>query len=364
MSEIDALYMKRALRLARRAEGMTSPNPPVGAVIARGGRIIGEGYHRKAGLPHAEIEALQRASGGLKGATLYVTLEPCCHWGKTPPCVDAVIGRGIRRVVVGARDPNPLVSGKGIKALRGAGIEVAEGVLEEQCRAVIRPYAMHITTGLPYVTLKLSASLDGRIATSSGESKWISSQASRKLAHRMRSTADAVMVGLNTVISDDPELTVRLVKGKDPVRVVVDTYLRTPLTAKVLGGGKGKAMVFTASISNAGKADKMKDLGVDVIRVKRSAEGVDLKTVLRELGKRGITSLLVEGGGALTASFIRQGLVDRLVYFVAPILIGADGTASVGAMHIKRLGDAPLLKGVSIKMIEKDMLVEGYFKEI
>ncbi len=355
-------FMRAALRLAKKGLGRTSPNPAVGAVIVKGGRVIGKGFHRKAGLPHAEIEALGSAKG-VKGATLYVTLEPCCHFGRTPPCTEAIIGSGIKRVVIGAVDPNPLVRGKGIARLKSAGVAVTSGVLEDECRTLNEAYNHYIRTGLPFVTLKLASTLDGRIATSKGESQWITGVEARKFVHRMRSLNDAVMIGSGTALKDDPALTVRLIKGRNPIKALLDSAFKTPLSAKVFNGGR--VIVFTTRKAPKKKVEGARRLGAEVIVAPSSlkwGDGVDTGFVMKELGKREITSVLAEGGGRLAASLLRHGLVNRAAIFLSPKLLGADALASVGALGLKRLKDATALKDIKVTNINRDILVEGYIK--
>jgi len=360
-AERDRSFMRRALVLARKGIGRTSPNPAVGAVIVKRGKVIGEGWHRKAGSPHAEIEALRSARTDVTGSTMYVTLEPCSHHGRTPPCADALVGSGIRRVVVGMTDPNPLVSGSGVKKLARAGIEITAGVLEDECRALNGAYIKHITTGRPLVTIKLASTLDGRIATSSGESKWITGPAARRFVHRMRAATDAVMVGRATVMKDDPSLTVRDARGCSPMRVVVDSSFKSPLAAAVFDGSV-ETVLFTTRAASKSKVAKARQAGVDVVLLPKGAGGVDLERALKELGKRGAVSLLVEGGSALAASFIKARLADRLTLFMAPMLIGADGVASVGPLGLKRLSKAPGLEWERVKRLGADILMEGSFK--
>ncbi len=354
-------FMRRALGLARKGSGRTSPNPAVGAVIVRGGQVIAGGWHRRAGLPHAEVEALSKAPANLKRAVMYVTLEPCTHFGRTPPCVDAVVRSGIKNVVIGTKDPNPRVSGEGIRRLKAAGIKVTCGVLEDECRALNEAYIKFITTGMPLVTLKLASSLDGRIATAAGESKWITGLAARRLVHKMRSSVDAVVVGSGTVVKDDPELTVRHLKGRDPLRVVLDSRFSVPLSARVLRAGPGlrAPIVFTTRAASARKMAEVRKAGVEAVVVPASRDGVSLKRVLKELGGRGVASVLLEGGGTLAASFIKAGLVDRFSLFMAPVIIGKEGRPSVGGLGLKRLKNAPLLDGATVRRVDKDLLIEG-----
>lgn len=359
---IDERFMREALILAGKGVGRTSPNPTVGAVIVKNGRIIASGFHKKAGWPHAEIEAFKNARESVKGATLYVTLEPCCHYGKTPPCTDAVTRLGVKRVVAGMLDPNRLVAGKGLGILRRAGIEAVSGVLKDECAALNRWYIKYITKKTPYVTLKLAMSLDGRIASVTGESKWITGIEARSLVHKMRSESDAVMTGVNTVLKDDPALTVRLVKGKNPARVVVDSFLRTPLDAKVFDNAASAGLIiFTTDEAPDGKIKKARVKGAEVVIVPKAKGGVYLKRVLRELGTRAVGSLLVEGGGSLGASLLKAGLVDRVCFFLAPIVLGSDAFAGIGPLGIKKMAKALAVKDMTMRNIGKDILIEGCF---
>ena len=374
--------MARALQLARKGFGRTSPNPAVGALVVKGGRVVASGWHKKAGEPHAEVLAIEGAGKKAAGADLYVTLEPCCHTGRTPPCVDAIIGARIGRVFVGMTDPNPKVKGRGTRALKKAGIEVISGIIEDRCRQLNEPYVNYITTGKPFVTLKLATSLDGRIALSSGKSKWITGVESRAMVHKMRSVSDAVMVGVGTVLSDDPELTVRGVKGTargpGPVKVIVDSTLRTPLSAKVFkvkGAPKGVAGQAARSVSGQGReliiyttsaADKRKvkwarRAGAEVVVVPMSSDGVDLRWVMDDLGRREVTSLLVEGGSAIAASLVKGKLAHKAAIFLAPRFFGGDATASLSALGVKVLGRSPRLASVTTKKVGEDILVDGYF---
>ena len=356
----DEEFMKLALRLARKGLGRTRPNPPVGSVVVKGGRIAGKGYHKKAGTPHAEVVALGEAGKRAEGATLYVTLEPCCHHGRTPPCVDAIIRAKIKRVVIGSVDPNPRVSGKGIEALRRAGIEVTSGVLKEDCDRLIEFYRKYITTGIPFVTLKLAATLDGRIATKTGDSRWITSPESRRYVHRLRDIYDCVVVGTGTVRRDDPELTVRLVKGRNPARALVAEGLSgIKPSLKIFRADGSERFVFTTKEADRRKKDNLKGLGVEVVEVRKTKEGVSLKAVLKELGKRGITSVIIEGGSRLAASALREGIVDRLVFFVAPLVIGADGVPAVRGLGVEALSDAVRLENVRIRRFGPDIMVEA-----
>lgn len=335
----DEKFMRRALALAGRGKGKVSPNPMVGAVIVRDGRIIAEGYHHACGQAHAEIDAISKAKEEISGSTFYVTLEPCSHHGRTPPCVDALIARRPGRVVVGVVDPNPLVAGKGIAALRGKGIETLVGVLEDQCREINRVFFKYILTGLPFVTLKFAQTLDGRIAAASGDSRWVSSPESLCFAHRLRAANDAILVGAGTVAADNPKLTCRLVRGRDPLRVVVDSKLRLSPGAALFSDG-GRTIAVTTPKAPAKQRIVLEKRGIEVLQVKADGAGrVDLGELLILLGKREISSLLVEGGGALATSFLREGLADRLIAIVAPKILGA-GIDAVGDLGITRMDEA------------------------
>lgn len=351
ITDDDGRFMRLAIGLAKKGIGRTSPNPAVGAVVVKNGRVVSTGWHKKAGGPHAEASALSQKGVDFHGASLYVTLEPCCHWGKTPPCTDVIIGSGIKKVFFGARDPNPLVSGKGAKALMRAGIDVVAGVLGDECRALNPAFNKFIVSRIPYVTLKLAATLDGRIATSSSESRWITGPESRRTAHALRAASDAVMAGRTTVERDNPELTVRLARGANPTRVVLDTSFKTPLTSKIFlrhpaDRDKRPPVVFTTGAASKVKIAEAKATGIRVEVVRKAGGGADVKDVLKRLGAMGVTSVLVEGGGELSASLLRRGLVDSVCWFVAPKIIGNDGVPAVGFLGVKTPADAICLVNV------------------
>lgn len=355
-------YMRRALHLARRGEGRTTPNPAVGAVIVRGDRIVGEGFHPRAGEPHAEIFALRQAGELAHGADLYVTLEPCSHQGRTGPCAEAIIVAGLRRVFVGVQDPNPRVSGEGIARLRAAGIEVKTGILAADCRRIIAPFAKHVTTGLPHVTLKSAVTLDGFTATASGESRWISGERSRQHVHRLRDRVDAIMVGIGTVLRDDPQLTTRLPGGgRDPLRVVVDSRLRLSLQATLVGlDSAAPTLVATTDLAPAEKIRDLAGKGVEVLVLPRDGEQVALHPLLVELGQRNIQSLLLEGGATLNGNMLRGGFVDRVLVFVAPLLLGGgDGKRICAGSGPSRLAEALRLREVRVRRFAGDVLIEG-----
>jgi diaminohydroxyphosphoribosylaminopyrimidine deaminase/5-amino-6-(5-phosphoribosylamino)uracil reductase len=364
----DEIDMRRALRLAEKGRGRTSPNPMVGAVIVKGGRVVGEGYHRKAGEPHAEVEALSAAGPRARGATLYINLEPCSHLDKrTPPCTRAIIQSGISRVVMAMRDPNPKVSGRGMAALRRAGIKVTEGVLAEEARMLNEAYAKFITTGMPFVILKTAMTLDGKIALRNTVSKWITGEKARLEAHRLRNQVDAILVGINTVLTDDPRLTTRLPgdRGRDPHRIILDSTLKIPLTARVITQSSS-AMTFIATTKKAlrEKIRAMERLGA-VVNVFPEEEGrVSLNELMKELGRRGIASLLIEGGAEVNATALRSGIVDKLIWFVAPKLIG--GREALGVIG----GSSPLdpkdplrVRDLRVRRVGEDLMLEGYLEK-
>ena len=356
--------MEKALMLARRGLGKTSPNPMVGALVAKEGKILGAGYHRRYGGAHAEVTALRNAKGDVKGASMYVTLEPCCHHGWTPPCVDAIVGAGINRVVIGTPDPNPRVNGKGIQILRDSGIHVKVGVLGERCRELNEAYFKYIQTGIPFVTLKFAQSLDGRIATKTGNSRWISSPETLRLAHKLRSVHDGVLVGVGTVLVDDPSLTVRLVKGKNPQRVIVDGRLRIPLKAKVLNDeAVDKTTIVTTEGANRKKAQSLKHLGAEILWAAKNYRGeVDMNDLLEKLGRMGVTSVLVEGGSQIITSFLRERLADKIVLVVAPKLIG-EGIEAVGNLEIRDLREALRISRMKTRRLGDDIVIEGYLQK-
>ncbi|HUI45979.1 MAG TPA: bifunctional diaminohydroxyphosphoribosylaminopyrimidine deaminase/5-amino-6-(5-phosphoribosylamino)uracil reductase RibD [Nitrospirota bacterium] len=365
IKERDKRYMRLALRLAEKARGRTSPNPMVGAVVVKNGKILATGYHKKAGEHHAEAIALRKAGRTAKGATLYVTLEPCSHTNKrTPPCTPLVVSSGIKRVVVAAIDPNPQVSGNGIRALRKAGVEVVAGVLEAEAKKLNEAFIKHITSGMPFVTLKIAQTLDGKIATAAGESQWITGEEARKEAHRLRDFHDAILVGVNTVLNDDPSLTTRIARGRDPIRIIVDSKLRTPPSAKVITQ-KSRAKTYIATIPSAskGKLIRLLDAGSEIVLAREKNGKVDLKQLLKMLGTYGIMSVLIEGGAEVNASALKAGLVDKVVMFIAPVLMtGADSLCSIGGRSPVKLKQSIKLNHVSLRMIGQDLMLEGYIR--
>jgi diaminohydroxyphosphoribosylaminopyrimidine deaminase/5-amino-6-(5-phosphoribosylamino)uracil reductase len=348
--------MREALALASRAAGRAAPNPRVGAVIARGGRRIASGYHARCGGLHGEASAIRNARGRTRGATLYVNLEPCAHHGRQPPCVDAVLEAGFARVVIGMRDPDPRTAGRSIRRLRRAGIRVDVGVLGEDCRALNPGFVSRIERGRPFTVLKLASSLDGRIATAAGESRWISGPQARQLVHEWRRQSDAVAVGSGTVAADDPALSARRA-GRvvhRPRRVLVDSKLRIRASARIFRE-PGEALVLTTRAAPASRARALAAAGAHVLPVRARGGRVDLHAAWSALAREGVNELLVEGGGGLAAALLRAGLVDRLELFLAPLLIGADGSAVLDSLGIRRLGDAPRPEVVALRRVGGDL---------
>ncbi|MBI5192992.1 MAG: bifunctional diaminohydroxyphosphoribosylaminopyrimidine deaminase/5-amino-6-(5-phosphoribosylamino)uracil reductase RibD [Nitrospirae bacterium] len=409
----DEKYMRLALNLARKGTGITSPNPMVGAVIVKDGWIIGKGYHKGPGKLHAEAEALQNVSIDPNGATLYVNLEPCCHTDKrTPPCTKEIIKSKIRRVVIGMNDPNPLVNGRGVRELADAGIEIENGVLQRDASMLNEMYSKFITTNIPYVIMKAATSLDGKIALASGESRWITGKVARRYSHRLRAMVDAVMVGIGTILTDDPSLNVRHIdsKGKQPLRIILDSKLRIPVTAKVLqvnyhetgvskrktkippllrgesssgsqwptaippfvqGGAWGgdsrmnseqATMVVTTKAAPLDKIEALEKNGIKVMIVEEREDGeVGLKSLIPILGKSGITSILIEGGSSVNASALREGIVDKVVMMYSPRIIGgSDSVNVVGGSSPKSLDDSIFFKNIKIRRLGEDIMVIGY----
>lgn len=357
--DTDNTYMQQALELATRGLGRTSPNPAVGAVIVRGTHIIGQGFHRKAGQPHAEIEALRSLKGSAQGATLYVNLEPCSHHGHTPPCADAVQQAGIQRVVVGMIDPNPLVAGRGVRRLRRAGIEVRTGVLRQACEHLNEDFSIFMRTGRPMVTLKLAASLDGRIATAVGDSRWISGPSSRRLVHQLRNQADAILVGAETVRSDDPQLTCRIRGGRDPVRVVLDSRLSISPEARVCTQASKASTLLATTQAGAKRRRLFERPNVEVLPLAAAKGRVSLDALLQELARRGLKHVLIEGGGQVAAAALSGYHVDKLLFFYRPILLGGDGRSMIGALGITRVAAGHKLRIEQISQRGDDVMVRA-----
>jgi len=364
MSNDDRHYMQRALELAALGLGRTSPNPAVGAVIVKEGTIVGEGYHQKAGTPHAEIHALRQAGEHARGADIYVTLEPCSHYGKTPPCVNALIEAGIKRVVAAVLDPNPLVAGQGIKILQNAGIETKIGVLEEPARRLNEAFFKYITTRRPFVALKTAMTLDGKIATREGNSRWITSAPARQYVHQLRNRYDAIMVGIGTVLADDPLLNTRLedASARDPVRIIIDGQLNLPLDSKIAQTSNNQpTLVYTSRSADQGREKALREKGLEIVRVDGTQDNLDLRQVMDDLGKRGLISILVEGGAGLNASLLEQKLVDKLYWFIAPKIIGgSQAPGPVGGTGAAIMDEAIILHDIQQQQIGDDLLVEAY----
>jgi diaminohydroxyphosphoribosylaminopyrimidine deaminase/5-amino-6-(5-phosphoribosylamino)uracil reductase len=356
--ELDA--MRAALTLARRGLGTVWPNPAVGCVILNDGRVVGRGWTQPGGRPHGETEALRRAGEAARGAVAHVSLEPCCHWGQTPPCVDALIAAGVRRVVVALEDPDPRVAGQGLRRLRAAGLDVDVGLCAEEAAELNAGFLSRLRLGRPLVTFKLATSLDGRIAIASGESQWITGPPARERAHALRASHDAIMVGTGTVVADDPQLTCRLpgLGHRSPVRVVIDRHLRIPPAARIIADAhRVPTWVLTLRSADPGRRAAFLANGVTLIDVNDDGEEqIDLAAALGALGEQGITRLLVEGGARLAAAFFRARLVDRLVWVHAPLVIGGDGIPAIAGFDLAALADARAFERLSMETIGDDVL--------
>ncbi len=361
----DTVLMEMAYSLAEKARGQTSPNPCVGALIVKQGQIVGWGYHRSAGSPHAEIIALETAGTKARDSILYLTLEPCVHWGKIPPCADRLSSAGFKRAVISTFDPNPLVNRKGVARLKAAGVEVVTGVLAEKQARLNEAYNKYIVSKVPFITLKAAVSLDGKMATSAGQSRWISSEESRRFGQKLRAEQDGIMVGINTVLADDPRLTVRLENfvKKRWFRIVLDAKLRLPLDARLLKNpGEGKVLIFTGYKGSDEKAKRLEERGTEVIRVPERKSRLSLRAILKELGKREIASVLVEGGAALMTSFLEQRLADKAYIFISPKLIGGEKAPTMfEGQGVSRLSRAARLKDIRTLRLNDDIILEGYF---
>jgi len=356
----DESYIKLALEIAKKGTGNVSPNPLVGCIIVKEGRIIGAGFHEKYGENHAEINAINSAIEDVEGATLYVNLEPCCHFGKTPPCVNTIIEKKIKKVVIGTLDMNPIVSGKGGKVLMDAGIEVKVGVLENECAALNKFFFKFITKNLPYVTLKTAQTLDGKIADISGDSKWITSLQARRFVHRLRANYDAVLVGARTVLLDDPKLTVRYTEGRNPKKIILDTNLKITPQHKIFSSSEHDVYIVTSRKNRGEKQaiEEYKKNGAEMIFVPETADGLlNLKSALKALAKRKISSVLVEGGSRVFSSFIKSGLYDELNVFISPKLIG-EGLPAFGELAPVSIRKSIRLKTQNVEKIGDDILVE------
>lgn len=365
-TENDILYMKRAIELAAKGTGSVSPNPLVGAVIVKDGEIIGEGYHEKFGGQHAEINAISNANKPVDAATIYLNLEPCSHYGKTPPCSLALIDNKISKVIIAMTDPNPLVAGKGIQMLENHGIEVSVGLLEDEAKKLNEIFIKFITTKLPFVALKTAMSLDGKIATSTGDSKWISNEASRSFVHHLRNKYSAIMVGVDTVINDNPSLTCRIPgqSTRNPVRIITDTKLRIPLNSKVINCETARTIIVTGPNADVIKINKLKTKGVEFISTPLKNNSVDLNKLMKKLGELNIDSVLLEGGGTLNFSAINEGIVDKTYSFIAPKFIGGkEAKTPIEGEGIEKVADAFDIENISLQHFGNDIMITGYISK-
>jgi len=355
----DLEYMKLAIELAKKASGRVSPNPLVGAVIIKDGKIIGQGYHKKFGDAHAEINALKSCIASTKGATLYVTLEPCCHYGKTPPCTDAIIQSGIARVVIGTLDVNPLVSGKGAEILRQNSLQVDIGILESECNQLIKFFRKLTMKKQPFVLMKYAMTADGKIATYTGNSKWISCEESRRLVHKMRNSFSAIMLGIETVIKDDPMLDCRIENGINPIRIICDTNLRLPLNSKIVQTANIIETYIATCHTENSALQPFKKLGCKFIHLDKKGKSVDLTQLIDKLGELQIDSILLEGGGTLNWSALKEQLVDEAAVFISPKIFGGAGSSPVSGQGIPLPDAAVKLNPLSFSKIGTDFLIEG-----
>ena len=355
----DEQYIKRTLRLAKKGVGYVNPNPLVGSVIVKDGQIVGEGYHSCFGKEHAEVVALRNAGANARGATLYVNLEPCCHYGKTPPCTDAIINAGIKRVVVGMVDPNPLVNQKGIEILRQHQIEVQTGIEEHACRQINRVFIKFITTGMPYVTMKIAQSLDGRIATVTGNSQWITSNRARLEAHRIRSESDAIIVGIGTVLADNPQLTVRHVRGRNPFRIVLDSQLQIPLKSHLLSDDQVQKTIIATISNDEDRIEQIKKTGAHVWQIESNSSGtVSIVPLLKKIASARMSAVMVEGGAQIYTAFLKEKMVDHIVIAVAPKIIGT-GIEAIGNLGIFSVDDSVELINVKTKKLNPDLYISA-----
>ena len=361
--EQDRQYMKMALELAQKGMGFTAPNPMVGAVIVKNGRIIGQGYHRKYGGLHAEREALAACTEEPKGASIYVTLEPCCHYGKQPPCVNAILEAGIRRVIIGSSDPNPLVAGKGIRILKDHGIEVTENILKEECDKLNEAFFYYIQNKKPYVVMKYAMTMDGKIAAYTGESKWVTGEAARIHVQEQRLKYTGIMVGVGTVLADDPMLTCRLENSRNPVRIICDSHLRTPLTSKIVRTAKTIPTILASSSKDQQKIKNYEELGCQVLYVPEKNGHIDLNRLMEILGATKIDSILLEGGGSLNWSALESGIVQKVQTYIAPKLFGGEEAKTpVEGKGFPDPASAVLLKNSEMIRLGDDFLIESEVK--
>ncbi len=367
MNENNQKYMQQALHLAKLAIGKTSPNPVVGAVIVKDEQIVGEGYHQKAGTPHAEVHALRQAGEKARGATIYVSLEPCSHYGCTPPCADALIEAGLKKAVIATLDPNPQVAGKGIQKLLDAGIEVELGVLEAQARQMNEKFFQYIKTKRPLVAIKTAMTLDGKIASNCGDSRWITGEDARNYVHQLRGTYDAILVGIGTVLKDDPMLNVRLANSDyhDPIRIIIDSHLEIPLYSQIVATSQQqKSIIFCAKDADQARQNRLEAAGCEVQRINSCDGRLVLEEVLDFLGEMKLCSLLVEGGGTINAALLENGLADKVYWFIAPKIIGGqDAPTPVEGRGFDFMKDALELKSLEISNFGRDIMISGYIKK-
>ena len=349
-------YMEIALKIAEKGEGSVSPNPLVGCIIVKRGKIVGKGYHKQYGGEHAEINAIKNAGKKVANATLYINLEPCSHWGKTPPCTEKIVEAGVREVIIGMYDPNPLV--EGFKELKFRGIKTKIGILEKEAKKLNEVYVKYMRSKRPFVILKVAMTMDGKIATRTGDSKYITGKDARRYVHKLRSEVDAVMVGINTVLKDNPKLTPRLAQGRDPMKVVIDTELKMPLRCNLMKN-PSKLIIATTNKAPKKKINKFYQKGIDVIVLNVKKGLVDLKDLMKQLGKKEIASIMIEGGSQLNSSAIKERIADKLLIFTAPKLIG-NGLGAVGNLGVTKIDKAVKLKNIEMKKVGKDILLEAY----
>lgn len=357
----DNFYMDLAIKLALKGEGKVNPNPLVGAVIVKNDEIIGLGYHEHYGKEHAERNAVKSCNKDMEESTIYVTLEPCFHFGKQPPCVDLIIEKKFKRVVIGMTDPNPLVAGKSIEKLMENNIEVTVGVREEECKKLNEIFIKYITTKIPFVLLKAGMSLDGKIATYTGESKWITCEESRKDAHKLRNKLYAIMVGINTVLLDDPELTCRIEDGRNPIKIIVDSSLRIPIASKVVKINPHLTIIATTEKVDENKKRILEDMGINIITTSLKNNKVNLNELLQKIGEKNIDSILIEGGSELNFSALEEGIVDKVRFYIAPKILGGNNSkSSIGGQGFSKLSDCVNLNEISYKNINDDLIIDGY----
>ncbi|WP_042273676.1 bifunctional diaminohydroxyphosphoribosylaminopyrimidine deaminase/5-amino-6-(5-phosphoribosylamino)uracil reductase RibD [[Clostridium] dakarense] len=362
---MEKFYMNLALELAKKGKGRVNPNPMVGAVIVKENKIIAQGYHEEYGNNHAEINAINNAKENLDGSTMYVTLEPCSHYGKTPPCVEKIIENKIAKVVIASLDPNPLVSGKGVKKLVDAGVEVVTGILDYENKKLNEVFMKYIVKKVPFVIMKSAMSLDGKISTRTGESKWISCDESRMSVHKLRNEVMGILVGVNTIIQDDPELTCRLKDGKSPIKIIVDSNLRIPENSKVIKDAHNhRTIIITTSSAKESMVKELESKGVEIIMAKLKDNRADLSDMMEKLGQLNIDSILLEGGATFNFSAIEEGIVDKIQVYIAPKLIGGKlSKTPIGGNGIDKLKDAYKIRDMNVQMVGEDILIEGYLNE-